>query len=73
MFFHIPYLTTDAKNLVKPAVMLNLIGLRYGEGLSKDLIAVDDIDKLMAVTRNMSEAAYKDCLRYYRTMKKALS
>ncbi len=73
MFFHIPYLTSDAKKLIPPAIMLNIIGLRYGEGLSKDLIAVDDIDKLMAVTRNMSEAAYKDCLWYYRTMKKALS
>ena len=73
MFFHIPYLTEDAKSLVRPAMMLNLIGMRYGEGLSKDLIAVDDIDKLMVVTEKMSEAAYKDCLRYYHTMKKALS
>ena len=73
MFFHIPYLTADAKNLVRPAMMLNLISLKYGEGLSKDLITVDDIDKLMSVTEHLSDAAYKDCLRYYRTMKKALN
>ena len=73
MFFSIPYLTTDAKSLVKPAMMLNLIGLRYGEGLCKDLIAVTNVDGFMVVTEKMSEAAYKDCLRYYREMKKALS